>query len=388
MIGVRVDISRTFKKLLNNKETNMQESVKITVNLSRMDIKYFIFGEYYNRIKITLIVYIALDLLIFAFVIPGLLSLIYWLQLAAVFLVLFILFLAFNLLPALIRYLRLISSMSKQNSFSQTNWYEFSKYMIMVTSQTESQTYYWNYLFKIDEYRAGFTIFLSPNQSVIIPKRCFTSQEQLDLFYFLITSNVSRSKLDLKKRKSYKLSPADADVIAPLEIKPPSVFAEVPLAEISFKLTNSEFITYYYRRMYTSPGGIFVVLLALTFLIYGLTRYDTIHLIVWVGVGILLLLAFPISLYTRTIKPSINDPNVMKKVTYRFTSDHMITDGFYDEILQIRWTDIYKIQETKSSYIIYCNKRITHLIPKRAFDDKPEQLDIFLSLLGKVPGHK
>lgn len=185
----------------------MQETVKMNVKLSIKDIRHFIFGEYYNRIKVTFIICAGITAIVFILFTIASLSILDWFLFTALLVNPVLLLLAMTMLKPVVRYIVMSSFYKKQKNFSIAHWYEFSQFAINAASETDRQTYHWNYIFKIEEFRAGFQIYTAPDQLLIIPRRCFTSQAQLDLFYTLITSNLSSSKLDLKKHRSAKFTP-------------------------------------------------------------------------------------------------------------------------------------------------------------------------------------
>jgi len=364
----------------------MLETVEMTVELSLRDIRSFIFGEYYSRIKGTIIIYGALAVILFSLVLFASMRILDWLLFAAAFLVLIALLLAVSLLQPFMQYLVIAAGLKKQKSFTLPHRYEFSGQSIAAAFAGESQTYQWHYIFKVDEYRAGFNIYTSPEHYLIIPRRCFTSPAQLALFYTLIALNVSHAKLNLKNPENLKAAaPPQTATLSQAAAPPassPAAPAQAPLAEITFQLTKAEFTAFYYKRLYASPVGIFAVLIGLAFLSLGLTSNNLINLITWTTVGSAGLLATPIHLYFKTIKPLSNDPNIMKPVTYRFYPDTLVSDAYADATLRTPWYEVRRVTQTKTAYTLYHNKT-AHLIPKRAFDEKPEALAVFLKLSGK-----
>ncbi len=368
----------------------MQETVQIDVRLSPKDIRYFVFGEYYNRLKVFLISYAVLNLIVLGIVIITSMSILDWLLFALVLLIPFLILFAFSFLRPFVKYVFLAAAYKKQKMYDYTLSYEFSDIAITVTSEAASQTYYWNHLFKIEEYRAGFYIYISPENYMMIPKRCFNNPSQLQRVYALMTTNVNESKLYLKKRPAAK-PPSDSapDTAQPENIPAPesSISDTPPLAEISFKLTDAEVTAFLFKRVYIGPIGIIDILVCLALLTRAFTSEHMINRINLAVTGVFILLVTPVVFYFRTVKPYLNDPNIMKSVTYRFYNEHFVSDGYANAKLQTRWDEISKVRETKTSYILYKN-RTAHLIPKRAFIDKEEQHEVFRSLLFKTQREK
>src|SRR6185312_8793731 len=100
---------------------------------------------------------------------------------------------------------------------------------------------------------------------------------------------------------------------------------------------------------------------------------------------LVMLLIFPLSIYSRAKRHYASNKAVKEKKTFTFSESGM---SFKSDSVSssVDWAVIYKIDEMKNYVIIYASKFIAHMIPKSCFS--AEQLIQFRAMVRAVPGLK
>ena len=86
----------------------------------------------------------------------------------------------------------------KENSSQLIDRYTFSADGIAIKSKTINSLLLWDEVYHISEYPSCFTIGVSTSSNGIIPRRCFTTEQELRDFRSIVSSYLSASRWSLK----------------------------------------------------------------------------------------------------------------------------------------------------------------------------------------------
>lgn len=124
-----------------------------------------------------------------------------------------VLFTMIGLFPFFVSYFvekRLFFRKQLQQPF---NCIEVTEEKITVFNSESTFTFFWNDVYKVEELKPVFLIYVSFYNKIIIPKRCFVSQEHLVNFRrILYISKLDKRKLKLKNYELKKSSPDYGEV--------------------------------------------------------------------------------------------------------------------------------------------------------------------------------
>lgn len=77
--------------------------------------------------------------------------------------------------------------------------YDFGDVSFNLNSESGSANIKWENLYKVNEYKEVFALFISRLQAYIIPKRCFENKEDMERFKEILRANIFSKKLRLRK---------------------------------------------------------------------------------------------------------------------------------------------------------------------------------------------
>ncbi|MFZ5987947.1 MAG: YcxB family protein [Bacillota bacterium] len=286
------------------------------------------------------------------------------------------------LLPGTMAYLIQRNNYKKSKLLGELQCYEFNEEAVRISSSSGSFSLIWNDIFKVQELKPGFLIYSSPVKVFIIPRRCFTSQEQLDKFRSVLSSRVDKKKLKLKRYHIGKNSPDFGEVLYtdPVE-KTCEHHEDDLLLELNFSLIRKDILSTNFKLYYTSPGGLIITGIGVLSL-YGYVRclltlgYNLFPIL---PLGVLFTFFVPFLIYINSSKQFKEDTALQKSFTYKFYNDEYIVEH-PSGINRIRWSDLVKAKETKTAFLLYISTQMIHVIPKRVFEQNKEGLNT----LGKV----
>jgi hypothetical protein len=257
--------------------------------------------------------------------------------------------------------------------------YNFSKNEIKTSSSNGTNTIKWTDIYKIQELKACFQIFLSPNKFFLIPRRCFSSTEELNTFCGIIISNLDKNNLKLKK---YKLKYSSPDYCENIDLCKDTINTtiEKPLFTIQHSYIKKDFLIFKFKQYYKSPAGIVITLLGLLFaqkFIQYLTSKPvfldsdsgysyTVVLVVLLLLGIECIFIMPSYLYRSISKQFKYDKALSKPITFKFYHDFFIAENL-SATNKIHWNDLLKATRTNSSLMLWISKSSAYIIPINSF---------------------
>lgn len=77
--------------------------------------------------------------------------------------------------------------------------YNFTDEGISISSENGNGKIDWDKIFKVDESKTFFALYISIGQAYIIPKRFFNSDDDIKLFKEILKDNIDNKKLKMKK---------------------------------------------------------------------------------------------------------------------------------------------------------------------------------------------
>lgn len=279
---------------------------------------------------------------------------------------------------------------SKNKLLQSLNCMEVTKETITMSDAEGTSTLSWDDIYKVQELRPCFLIYLSPLKSLLIPKRCFISQEQLVNFRGILWgSGLGKRKLKLKNYNLKSSSPDYGEI--ELRTEPLTEYFEVDneenpdiVLEITLEkkdLLNTNFITFY-----SNPLMIIITLLGLLFLISGILNFESLINRATI-LGTIFVFFPPVMMLIGVNRAYNNDPLLKKPFKYSFYKGHYIIDNATGTS-RIDCKKLVKIVEMKSSFLLYISTRFFHMIPKRVFEGKEGELEKFQELMKGYRRHK
>ena len=286
------------------------------------------------------------------------------------------------LFPFLTAYRANINDFKSSNLLQQFNQYEFDETGVIIHSADGTGVFRWVFIDKIVEYKKCFLIY-SQQKIMIIPRRCFNSEQQLVAFRFIVKKYLKNKKLRLRK---YKLGDSKPDYNATEDahaIEVPAETENTCLFEIIVLLTQNDIHKLNFWKYYMQPTGILLTIAGIAALIIFIIQpVQTGNIIsTWLIIGISLTVLMPILLYVFSIRSYRNQRLNDRRSTYKFHND-FFTVSTSDGTQMARWDDLYKITVTKSLYILFATTRLGYIIPKRDLD--ADQIRFFEAHLKKT----
>lgn len=127
-------------------------------------------------------------------------------------------------------------------------------------------------------------------------------------------------------------------------------------------------------------------MLGLLFLISGILNYDSVINLATI-LGALFVFFQPVILLVNVNRMYNNDAMLKKSFKYSFYKYHYIIDSF-GGTSRIECKNLVKITELKFSFLLYISPKLFHMVPKRVFDGKEDDLEKFRQLMNEYRGHK
>ncbi|HEY8349029.1 MAG TPA: YcxB family protein [Clostridia bacterium] len=419
----------------------MQEVLNINVKITPKDLIAFSFTKARSGIRfIGFILYIIVAVLLITGIVTAVLGF-DDAELKAftvrMFSVLLILIQVLYLVPALSMYLRLRNSFRKSRLLQAVQHYRIFDDRIESWSENERVALPWKDVYFIYELKPCFAIYPAPGMVFLIPRRCFASQEQLDLFISVLESEADRKKIRLKKYKLKNSSPdfdetgmkirdmnenrgtehQDADEMkgtngvneaneakGPNEIMGGNIDAaqtagsgighatqdreeanvqENPVLETEFMLLRKEYINLSYRLFYTKPGGLIMTAVGILFAALSARGFilDSGKPWVLLAPALIFTLYPPLAIYFGGRKHYDRNAALQKPKTMKFYNDHFVI-VHPSGTSSINFSDLVKITEEKTAILLYVTDRLVHIIPKRVFEGRADDLLALRKLLG------
>lgn len=109
--------------------------------------------------------------------------------------------------------------------------------------------------------------------------------------------------------------------------------------------------------------GIFLLLILLTS-INELTEFPWLPL----GFGLFMTIGLPISLYFASKRNYKSDGRISETIVYEFDSDNFLVTGESFNS-KLSWSKVYSVTESEDWIVIWQNKQMANLVPKRDFKD-------------------
>lgn len=367
----------------------MQNPIKINVTYTLNDLKEFVFAKSYPGtigkmyyIILGFILPIAFTAIIIADVILNGDS--SHLILIPSTIAAFIIFSLIIQAPFLLQYYAMKNNFKKSTLLNTPQCFELNENNLVMSSRNGSFSVLWEDVFRIRELKPCFILYTSPLKYSLIPRRCFNSQEQLEMFRDILRDKIDKKRLKFKKYPVGKIN-VDKDIQKYAETITDAQVPEeeLPLFELSFSLAKEELLAANFRLYYTKPSGIIMTSLGFILLIGYIVPLlsNGSSTIVRLLVGLFFTVYPPSILYFRTQKGFEKDAALQKVFTYKFYKNFYIIISEVNEH-KILWSDVVKTTEVKISFLIFVTKYIAHIIPKRAFEEDEEKIKMFKNIAG------
>lgn len=368
----------------------MEDSIKINVTYTLKDLKEYVYAKSYPG-TIGRLYYLMLG-----FILPILFTIIIFADAvlnkdASLLITLPITIASFAMLsiivqaPYLLNYFTVKSNFNKSKLLNVPQCFEFEEDKLIIASTNGSFSVYWKDIFKVKELKPCFAIYTSPVKCFLIPRRCISSTNQLEFLRAFLKEKVEKRKLKLKKYSLGKIS-LDKDIQTYNEtaVNTQIVEEELCLLELQFSLTKEELQAVNFRLFYTKSGGILMTAVGILLLIsYNIPLFSNgSSSIIRLLLGLFLLVYPPVILYFKTQSGFEKDASLKKFLTYKIYNNFftVTSEGIEHKIL---WSDVVKVTELKSAFLIFVTKYIAQVIPKRVFDEDEEKIRTFKSLISQ-----
>lgn len=364
----------------------MQEIMNVNVKMTLKDLKEYCFAlsmSGFNKvfliIGIILCVLLTMTVALFAILTRNI-----WNMIPTTILLIFVIA-GFNLLPTVIMYLVHRSSYNKSKLAKELQSYCFFDDRLEISSESGKFILSWKDVYRIQEYRPCFAIQSAPGKTFLIPRRCFESQEHLDVFLNIMRSQSNVTRLRLKGYRLKNSNPDYGEILCK-ESYGQAVESEneqgEPVLQIEFSLQLSDYLRFSFRHYYTKPKGLILTAIGVL-LLAALIR----GLILGIGVlffplvfGILLTVLMPLMIYYNSIKAYKKDAAIQESYIFMFFEHYFILRHIKG-VSRIKYTDLLRVTERKTAIFLYLSNELAYIIPKGAFDSEEDKLIALRDLL-------
>jgi membrane protein YdbS with pleckstrin-like domain len=302
----------------------------------------------------------------------------------------------FALLPAFSTYLILRSSFKKSRLLGTLQCYRLFEDRLEIHSENGSFSLLWNEVYKVQEFKPCFVIQSAPGKFFLVPRRCFESQEPLDLFVNTLNSKIDKKKIKLKRyrlrnsRPDYEEKKFNED-IAGQTAESANERGE-PVIEVRFSLFKKDYVAMNFRLYYTRPAGLIftaigILLIALSIRNLSLYSIDELIPIAPLLIGVIFTLVMPLTLYSNSVKRYEKDAALQKPYIYKFYEGYFVVEH-PTGMNRIQLSDLVKVTEIKTAILLFVTTQIAHIIPKRIFEGREEELKALRDLLKRSASRK
>ena len=284
----------------------------------------------------------------------------------------------FTLLPSFMLYLKQSSNFKRSKLLGLLQCFKIFEDRLEICSENGSFSLQWNDIYKVQELKPCIIIQSSPGKMFIIPRRCFCSQEQLELFISTLDSKVDKKKTKLKR---YRLRNSMPDYGEIKVYENTSQAAELqneqgePIVEIQFLLTKNEYKAINFRLYYTKPTGLIITAIGIILMVSAI-RTLSLHQVNSIPpllIGIIFTFLMPVMLYSNSIKRYEKDVALKKPYIYKFYEDYFIVEH-PSGTSKIRFCDLVSVTEINTAFLFYVTTQIAHIIPKRVLEGREYEL--------------
>lgn len=146
--------------------------------------------------------------------------------------------------------------------------------------------------------------------------------------------------------------------------------------EFDVKLEIKDLYMFNLGQAYKGLQGIISIVIPAMIFAYAVYNWDNVSTgtsILNIGIGILLLVYVPISLYLRSAKIVKSDEVLSKPLHYEITEEGIcVSQG--DASAQLEWGNIYRMVAKGSRVLIYTNRINAYIIPKNQIEGEYDAL--------------
>ena len=367
----------------------MQDILNVYVRITMQDLKAFSFAKKRSGIyKIGFIISIIFTMLLLLGIVAIVLTFsnAKELQMTIILMVIpALLIWGFNLLPAFLTYLKLRSDFEKSKLLGILQCYRFFEDRLEICSEIGSFCLPWNDIFRVYEIKPCFVIQPAPGKIFLIPRRCFNSQEQLDLFINTVESRVDKKRIKLKRYRLRNSKPDYGEIKYQENI---SQTADIknengnPIIEVQVSLSKNEYLAMNFRLYYTKPAGLIITAFGVLLIFSSIRSFFliTANSLIPFVLGVTFTLVMPLMLYSNVVKRYQKDVVLKKPYTYKFYEDYFVVEH-PSGTNRIRFCDLVKVTEIKTTILLYVTTQLAHIVPKRIFDGREEELKALRDLL-------
>lgn len=368
----------------------MENSIKINVTYTLKDLKAYVYaksypgtlGRMYYLILGFIIPILFTAVILAGAVLTGDTSLLITLPLTIISFTIFSLIVQ---APFLLNYFTMKSNFNKSKLLNIPQCFEFDEDKLVLSSTNGTFSVLWKDIFKVKELKPCFVIYTSPIKYFLLPRRCINSADQLDLLRNIFKQKIEKRKLKLKKYPLGKIS-LDKDIqIYNEAAHNAQITEEEPsLLELHFSLTKEELLALNFRLFYTKPAGIIMtaagILLLIAYIVPLFSNGSS--SIIRLLLGLFFTAYPPVILYIKIKKGFEKDAALQKVFTYKIYNDFFIVVSEVNEHKTL-WSDVVKVTEITSAFMIFVTKYIAHVIPKRVFEEDEEKIIMFKRILNQ-----
>ncbi len=203
---------------------------------------------------------------------------------------------------------------------------------------------------------------------------------------------MDKRKLKLKNYRLKSLSPV-CPVNGEIELKTQSVteyfeanIEDSPEMVIEVALEKKDVLNAILLVVYTNPATIIFTLLGLLIFISGITNSDSVINIKTI-LGAFLVFFLPATLLININRTYDSDIALKETSKYSFYKHYYIVD-YFGGSSRVDCVNLVKIDEINPSFLLYTTPKFFHMIPKRVFDGKEDELEKFRQIINEYRIHK
>lgn len=265
---------------------------------------------------------------------------------------------------------------------------EICETFIRKTTDISNHAFEWHMIELVQELQQHFILFIKQDDPLIIPKRFFKNQKELDYFKELIRKKLPPVIIRLKDYKmDENLFNREAIQISH-EGSENKLFdsSEQSMEHLSYRLDNA--IRRKAARTIYLKSKTGKILTFITILLWGSCLVCLINLNK-IGFNGLYVSTIVSLLFTLTVSFSAEESiigllkkgeDVMKGCHIAYNEEELIIYKSSGET-KLKWAGIYQVKEHSLFFIIYITQNDVFVIPKSVFHSNPQQLERFYEII-------
>lgn len=146
---------------------------------------------------------------------------------------------------------------------------------------------------------------------------------------------------------------------------------------LDIKLDAKDLFKFNMMQAYRGMQGSLSIILPILVFAYAVTSYGTVSIgstLVYIGIGIMLLVYVPVSLWLRVNKTVKDENNALSKSIHYEFEEETIRVSVGEESVEFKWENIFQMKTSGNLLLLYTNRINAYIFPLAQVGDNYEAL--------------